>query len=178
MEARMRRVLVVSALLALAVTETGLACGDKFLVVGRGARFQRAYSSLHPGNILVYARASTPSTAAIRDTGLHKNLQKAGHRVALVEKDGLVTESLASGQVDIILVDASESPQFDARAAAAPSKPTVLYVLYDEDKKQAELISKQLQCKLKSSDKVNKYLSVIEDAMKARAAASGRAKRG
>jgi hypothetical protein len=176
----MRKALLLSIVLALspAVWDTAGACGDKFLVVGRGARFQRAYASLNPGTIVVYARAATPATAAIRDTGLHKNLQKAGHRVALIEKEGLLSESLASGQVDIVLVDASEAPAFDARAASAPSKPTVLYVLYDGDKLQAEAISQRLQCKLKTSDKATKYLSEIENAMKARAAAGLKAKRG
>lgn len=177
MNRTIRDLCVASALIA-GMYQPLDACGDKLLLVGRGLKFQRAYASLNPGTIVVYARAATPATAAIRDTSLHKNLQKAGHRVALIEKEGLLSESLASGQVDIVLVDASEAPAFDARAASAPSKPTVLYVLYDGDKLQAEAISQRLQCKLKTSDKATKYLAEIENAMKARAAAGLKAKRG
>ena len=29
------------------------ACGDKFMLVGRGVRFQRAYAAIHPASILI-----------------------------------------------------------------------------------------------------------------------------
>ena len=32
------------------------ACEDKFLLVGRGTRFQRAYAAIHPASIVVYAQ--------------------------------------------------------------------------------------------------------------------------
>ena len=55
------------------------ACGDKFLMVGRGARFQGAYRSVHPGKILIYTHPSTATKAAIRNPDFHKALRQAGH---------------------------------------------------------------------------------------------------
>ena len=73
-EAMRRFIALLVAVLALSsgwsVVE---ACGDKILMVGRGARFQRAYASLHPGRILVHT-SRTGATAAIRDEQLHKHL--------------------------------------------------------------------------------------------------------
>ena len=51
-------------------------------MVGRGARFQRAYASVYPGKVLIYARPSTDPKAAIRDPQLHKALRQAGHSVS------------------------------------------------------------------------------------------------
>ena len=40
---------VVLALSTSALYPAAQACGDKFLMVGRGAKFQRAYASVYPG---------------------------------------------------------------------------------------------------------------------------------
>ena len=73
--------LVVMAIGVSALYPAAQACGDKFLMVGRGARFQRAYASVYPGKVLIYARPSTDMKAAIRDPQLHKALRQAGHAV-------------------------------------------------------------------------------------------------
>lgn len=152
------------------------ACGDKILMVGRGARFQRAYASLYPGKILVYT-SRTGATAAIRDVQLHGHLKKAGHQLALAEDPAAFTGALRAGGVDLVLADVAEAPGLDSQAASAPSKPTVVYVLHETDKSKAEALLKLYACPLKSGDKANRYLSVIEDAMKARAASGQRARR-
>src|SRR3954467_1383427 len=78
-----RTALLVAALIVSvpALNLVGQACGDKFLMVGRGARFQRAYASVYPGNVVIYARPSADPKAAIRDPQLHKALRQAGHAV-------------------------------------------------------------------------------------------------
>jgi hypothetical protein len=153
------------------------ACGDKFLLVGRGAKFQRAYAAIYPGNILIYAHPRTGATAAIRDPQLQKNLKQAGHRVAMIEDAGLLEQALRSGGFDLVLADVLEAPTLDARVNESPSRPTPLYVMYEPDKAHAAALQKQYNCSLKASDKPNHYLSVIEDAMKARVVTGRRAQK-
>ena len=78
--------LVVALVLSVSAWyPAALACGDKFLMVGRGAKFQRAYASVHPGKILIFARPSTDAKAAIRDPQLHKALRQAEPRRGRLE---------------------------------------------------------------------------------------------
>jgi hypothetical protein len=57
----MRRVLVVGLIATLTAASVDLgACGDKFLRVGRSARFRR-YAAVHPASILIYKLGATPS---------------------------------------------------------------------------------------------------------------------
>jgi hypothetical protein len=167
--------LLVAVLAASAGWSVVEACGDKILMVGRGARFQRAYASLHPGRILVYT-SRTGASAAIRDEQLHKHLTKAGHKLTIAEDAAALAAALQTG-VDLVLADVGEAPALDSQAASTSSKPTVVYVLHERDKAKAAALLKQYTCPLKAGDKAGQYLSVIEDAMKARGGSSQRARR-
>ncbi|MGE5814135.1 MAG: hypothetical protein ACM36C_06585 [Acidobacteriota bacterium] len=141
------------------------ACGDKFLMVGRGAKFQRAYASVHPGKLLIYARPSTNAKAAIRDPQLHKALRQAGHAVSVIEDWPLLEQALRTVPVDVILVDVAEATRLQAAMATSSSHPDVLYVAFpDEPKATGALV-----CHLKSSDRPLRYLDEVENVMNARA---------
>jgi hypothetical protein len=144
------------------------ACGDKFLLVGRVTRFQLAYAAVYPGRILIYAHARTPETAAIRDPQLRKHLKQAGHQVAVVGDRDRLHQALASNDFDIVVADVADAPSLDRNAAVSPSKPTVLYVACQLDKAQLATLQTKYNCPLKANDKPNRYLTVIDDQMKAR----------
>jgi hypothetical protein len=148
----------VSALLPAA-----LACGDKFLMVGRGAKFQRAYASVHPGKILIYARPSTDAKAAIRDPQLHKALRQAGHAVSVIEDWALLETALKTAPTDVVLVDVGEAARLQAAIEASPTPPDALFVAFPHAMPPADVI-----CRLKSSDKTIRFLDEVENAMKAR----------
>ena len=162
-----RTALLVAALIVgvPALYPVGQACGDKFLMVGRGARFQRAYASVYPGKVLIYARPSTDPKAAIRDPQLHKALRQAGHAVSVIEDWALLEQALKTVPVDVVLVDVAEAAKLRDLVAASPAHPDALYVAFASKGKTSnpEFISR-----LKSSDRPLKYLDEIEDAMKAR----------
>ena len=167
----MRQVLILLVLTLAAVlqaAEAADACGDKFLLVGRGARFQRAYAAIYPATILIYAHSQTGLSAAIRDPQLQASLKLAGHRASIVEDEGLFKQALKSGGFDIVLGDVAEAAALETQAQASPSKPTVLSVMYKPTKVEAAELEKQFSCKLKASDRAERYLSVIDDTMRAR----------
>ncbi len=157
---------LVLTLVVPAMSPPAQACGDKFLMVGRGAKFQRAYASVYPGNLLIYARPSTSAKAAIRDPQLHKALRQAGHSVSVIEDWSLLEQALHKVAVDVILVDATEATKLQGLMSASPARADVLYVAFPPDLKTPA--AQQVICKLKSTDRPLKFLDEIENMMKAR----------
>jgi hypothetical protein len=162
---------VAVLVIALAVSIPALysvaqACGDKFLLVGRGAKFQRVYASVYPGKVLIYARPSTDAKAAIRDPQLHKVLRQAGHAVSVIEDWTLLEQALKSVPVDVVLVDVGEAQKLQEALPSSPTSPATLYVAGPS---APAALQKDFICKLKSSDKPVRFLDEVENAMKARA---------
>ncbi len=144
------------------------ACGDKFLLVGRGVSYRRAYAAIHPASIVVYAEARRTGAKAIRDPRLQTDLKTAGHRVLLVDTDEALVRALESGGVDLVLTDAADADRISKRAMTSRSKPTVLPVMYEPTKAEAKDIEARYQCRLTSSDRADRYLVAIDNAMKTR----------
>ena len=145
------------------------ACGDKFLLLGRGVKFQRAYAAIYPASIVIYAQPQRSAAKAIRDPRLQSDLKLAGHRVFVVESEPALARALASERVDLVLTDAADADRTATEGAASPSKPTVLPVMYEPTREEAKRIEARFQCRLKSSDRAERYLATIDDAMKVRA---------
>jgi hypothetical protein len=170
MEARMPRILPLVVALIVGVPllyPVAEACGDKFLMVGRGAKFQRAYASVYPGKVLIYAKPTTDAKAAIRDPQLHKALRQAGHAVSVIEDWALLEQALKSVPVDVVLVDVTEASRLESLVAASSSHPEALYVAFP-NAVNSTAAPQQVACRLKSSDRSLKYLDEIENVMKAR----------
>jgi hypothetical protein len=158
----------VALVVALAVGIPALypvvqACGDKFLMVGRGAKFQRAYASVYPGKVLIFARPSTDPKAAIRDPQLHRALRQAGHAVSVIEDWALLEQALKSVPVDVVLVDVAEATRLQTAMSASPTRAEALYVAFPSAVQRGDVI-----CRLKSSDRPLRYLDEVENTMKAR----------
>ena len=142
------------------------ACGDKFLLLGRGVKFQRAYAAIYPASIVIYAQPQRSAAKAIRDPRLQSDLKLAGHRVSVVESEAALVRALKSERVDLVLTDVADADRTSTEGAA--SKPTVLPVMYEPTREEAKRIEARYQCRLKSSDRADRYLRTIDDAMKVR----------
>jgi CheY-like chemotaxis protein len=153
----------------LQATNGAQACGDKFLLVGRGVEFHRAYAALYPASIVIYARPPGDAAKAIRDSRFQATLKQSGHRVLLVENDAALARALEADRVDLILTDVADAERVSRQGAAAPSKPIVLPVMYRPTKEEAQTIEARYQCRLTSTDRTDRYLAAIDNAMKARA---------
>jgi hypothetical protein len=161
-----RRALLVVALTvaAPALYPVAHACGDKFLMVGRGAKFQRAYASVHPGKVLIFVRPSTDRKAAIRDPQLHRALRQAGHAVSVIEDWMLLEQALKAVPIDVILVDAEEAARLRTAIGSSVTAPDALYVAFSSATPPSDVISR-----LKSTDRPIRFLDEIENVLKARA---------
>jgi len=161
--------LIVTGCVVLGNSPTAQACGDKFLLVGRGVAFRRAYAAVYPASIVVYAQPQRSVAKAIRDPHLQADLKMAGHKVILVENEGALARTLESERVDLVLTDVAGAERMAKQAIASSSKPTVLPVMYEPTKAEAKEIEARYQCRLTAADRVDRYLVTIDNAMKARA---------
>ena len=146
------------------------ACGDKFLLIGRGARFRQAYAAIYPASIVLFAHGQSGAGKAIRDPRLQAQLKQAGHTVSVVEDERALARALESDRIDIVLTDAADADQIAKQADAAAAKPRVLPVMFEPSKDEAKAIESRFQCKLTSTDRSDRYLAAIDDAMKVRVA--------
>jgi hypothetical protein len=151
-----------------------LACGDKFFLVGRGDRFSRAYASLHPGNIVIYAGGATATSKALGDGRLQKYFAKAGHRVTIARDSAALARALGSGSVDVVLAGMTEAINLVPNVDSVASKPTLMPV--EDEKEGATVTRHQFAATLKASDKINGFLAKIEGVMKTRSSTTARAR--
>jgi CheY-like chemotaxis protein len=161
-------VLVISASVLLHGADVLQACGDKFLLVGRGAKFRQAYAAIYPASIVVFAHPQRSSAKAIRDSKLQTDLKRAGHRVSIAEDEAALVKALESDKVDLVLTDVADADRIASQAAGAPAQPRVLPVMFQPTKEEAKAVESKYQCRLTSSDRADRYLVAIDDAMKVR----------
>lgn len=136
----MRRALVaflLAAPVASALAPDAQACGDKFMVLGRGVR-QRIPKAKHPSAVVVYARPGSASAAAVRAANLEAVLAKAGHRVS----DALSAEELAAalrngGTVVVAGLADVEAAADQVRAVAPHARVVPLVDKKRDDQKAA-----------------------------------------
>jgi len=167
----MRRVLVLVVAMLGAASSLQMvmyACGDKFLMVGRSARFNQAYAAIYPATILLYAPSGHGASPGILDPKFQTSLTRAGHRVEVVKDEARLAQTLQAGGVDLVLADVSDVEAIKPRAEQSPSKPMVLPLMYKPTKAEAEAVKTRYRTELKSSDRPARYLSAIDDEMQAR----------
>jgi hypothetical protein len=119
-----RVTLLVAAILVSASLSDAEACGDKFLRVGRGARYQRAYVAVHPANLLLVARPGSSVAAALRE--LEPTLKRAGHKPVVVQNVSAVAAALDRGHFNLILTDIKDVPSVEGVTRTTGTKVDVL----------------------------------------------------
>ncbi len=153
------------AFLLLAAGREGTACGDKFLVIGRGRRVSFA---AHPASILIDLNPRTPLPRALRELKIPAALKAAGHKVRSVETEPQLEAALATGKYDLVLGDLSDMTALEPKVGAAPSHPKLLPVIYNPTGAELAAAEREYACVMRSPSKEQPFLAVIDDAMELR----------
>jgi CheY-like chemotaxis protein len=142
----MRRLFVIGLIAIVTAASVDLgACGDKFLRVGRSARFRR-YAAVHPATILIYKPVNaTPDGIE----ALKVLLKQAGHRPVAVDSGTSVLGALAATQYDLVIADYADAGQIKNDVRSMPSRPEVLPILYKPTKAVEAEAEKQYACLIK-----------------------------
>jgi hypothetical protein len=122
----MKRAIVATLIGSAIVSPVDLAaCGDKFLRVGRSARYQR-YAATHPASILIYS----PATATRKGISELENLLKrAGHRPRVVPHGAAIQPTIPGGAFDLVIAAYADAERIEGELAAFPSRPQLLPIL-------------------------------------------------
>lgn len=162
----MRKILVAAVALAGCLDGVnGLACGDKFLVIGRGPRSQRTKGAVQKAVILMYMDPRSELPAAIKEQGLESDLKLAGHKVRVVADRRSVGDELLSQRYDIVLAGLADMESLELQVGSAPARPTLLPIVYNPTDDELEAARRRYACVMRSPSKRQGYLAVIDDAM-------------
>jgi hypothetical protein len=161
----MQKTFAALALLSLSLlfpASNANSCGDKFLVIGRGIRYERAHAAAHPASILIYA---TGQEAA---GDLQSMLKMAGHKVQVATEEKQLYSSLNSNRYDVVLLKIDDTAAQEAKIIATPYKPAVLPVIYKSKGNEIDSAAAEYPCVLKYKEKNANAIAVIDQVMEER----------
>lgn len=162
----MRKMLITFGFVVIALVSlwtTANACGDKFLVVGRGIRYERAHAAINPGSILIYRNHNYEDPKSGAD--LENALKKVGHTVQTVDDVTKLDATLKSGKFDLVVVNLADAPLLEQQIINSPSKPSVLPIIYNRTGNEVTAAGKQYDCVLKAAGRNTNVLSVVDQAV-------------
>jgi len=162
-----KRFLVVVGVLVLSgVGASGdlLACGDKFLVMSRGTRYQRAAVARQPANILVYANSASALPKALAKADVDATLRKAGYKPTSVSGPAELEQALRQGGWDLVVADLADGMAVSGRLQGA-SAPMLLPVAYNVTGSELAQAKKDYQRVLKGPVKSQSFLEAVDDAL-------------
>jgi hypothetical protein len=161
----MKKSLLVVGLLILSVPSADLlACGEKFLVISRGTRFQRAAPVREPAAILVYVNPASSLPKALERVPVEATLRKVGYRPTTVSAPGELDRALRQGGWDLVIADLSDSAALSARLQG-DAAPMILPVAYGQTGAEVAQARKQFPQVLRGPLKSQTFLDAIDDAL-------------
>ena len=168
-----RSVTATIAAITLTLPAALLACGDKFLVPGRGVRFKPRVNR-EAAAILLYAAPGTASEPALRTLAVEGRLRAAGYRPTLITTPEDLEAVLASGRWDVLIIGLDRASAFEARFPAAQA-PVVLPVAHGAPRAVVEQARRRYRHVIDLSRKHGAWLDAIDEAIAARARARRKA---
>jgi hypothetical protein len=129
-----------------------LACGDKFLVAGRGTRYQRPKNA-RAASVLIYANPSSGLPAALKNVKVESVLKHEGHRSTTVETFDQLSAILAGGRFDVVVAASSVAAEVERLLGGGSDRAVVLAL--DAPPKEGTLL-KAIDKAVEQRDKARK----------------------
>ena len=135
--------LAIVAVVSSAYTDVH-ACGDKFLRVGRSARFRR-YASVHPSAILLYA----PQWTGHGVNDFEEILRRAGHRPLTVTTASALADAPKTTAYQVIIASYGDAPRVKSALRDANAPSAVLPVIYKAPRAEEQEAAAAYTCLLR-----------------------------
>ena len=157
------RILVAAVVVCLLSATDVAACGDKYLTVGRGARYQRGYVSLRPVAVAVLRHAASGKKDFLA------RLKMAGHRVEVMDDVATLQTRVAASKFEVVLADYTDAAAVTASFREMATKPLFLPVV-DAGSTHAAAAHKEYGCLLNggAKSKQQNFLAVLDEAVESR----------
>lgn len=140
-----------------------LACGDKFLVAGRGTRYQRPKNA-RAANVLIYADPASGLTETLQGVPVDKVLKREGHQATTVETLDQLAAMLTGGRFDVVLAANSVVAAVEKLMGGAADAPVVVAFCVKPGT-AASTLSAQAPCTVKAPPKERSLLEAIDKAV-------------
>jgi len=141
-----------------------LACGDKFLVVGRGTRYQRPKNA-RAASILIYANPAAGLPAALKRLPLESVLKQEGHRSTTVETPEQLSAILQGGRFDVVLAASTDAPAVEKLLGERLDAPVLLSVCDQASGPAPKEAGRSISCALMAASKAGSLLEAIDKAV-------------
>ena len=164
----MKRLLLVLALVALgglvglsdAVLE---ACGSKFLVSSRGARYQRVLASIQPTSILWYWQQDEKTEEEDRwNPDAEEMLESVGHTVEVSYDDESFLSAARRGDFDVLVLPIDEARRLRPDLEALPVDSAVVPLLMFPTRSQYSQAREEYGVVMKLPTTTDKMLAAFE----------------
>jgi hypothetical protein len=142
-----------------------LACGDKFLVISRGTRYQRARIAGRQAAVLVYVNPGSSLGKALVNVPVDESLKKAGYRGASVANTADLGRAISQGGWDLVIADLADSPEVRGQLAQGTAAPMVLPIAFNPTKATFAQAKKDYARVIKGPIKSQAFLDALDDAV-------------
>ena len=162
----MRRRLVLAALLlgaSFVATRAVVACGDKFLVVNRGTRFERP-ASRQAAAVLLYARPASDLTNTLVAVPVEAALRKAGYQPSTVSTEQELDAALAKRPWDVVLADARDLGVLQGRSLRRSA--IVVPVVYAASSAELKQLKAHFPSILHAPSRSQNFLDAVDVALR------------
>jgi hypothetical protein len=168
---RARRWVGLVVVAAFVQPEPAAGCGDKLAMMGGGVRFERINHSRHRGSVVMLAAPSAIPGAAAVDIGLKKSLQRAGHRVRVLQGADELEPLLRAGEVDVVLLDgsAADGMQRQLTTSGRGGRDPVVFTVVHQPVAQSTVPHLDRLCVIEAARHGRQVLEAIEKALAAQA---------
>lgn len=119
------RVFGCAVVVLLLAGADAFACGDKFLVSGRGTRYQRPKSA-RAASVLIYANPASGLPSKVGKLALESVLKREGHRSTTVETIDQLAALVSAGRFDVVIAATSALDAVTRHLGGAPDAPAVV----------------------------------------------------
>lgn len=172
------RVFIAGLLLVVGAGTSGdlLACGDKFLILSRGTRYERSPVARQAAAILIYANPTSELSRTLTTLSVDATLRKVGYSPTSVASVAELDKALREREWDLVVVDATDSQTVSQRIQGAAA-PHVVPVLHKPSKTELTDTKKLYRSVVNTPSKSRAFLETIDDAMDLREAEAKAAKK-
>ncbi len=155
-------VLTVAAQLGSPVLE---ACGAKFLVATRIARYQRALFAASPANILVYRHNNEEEVVEFA-AALRTVLEDVGHTVTVVTSEGDLQNAARTSDFSLVMMDLDTARQLRGDVESWAPDSALLPIAAYATRPQASRARQEFGQVLKVPARRSEVLSTVHDAVR------------
>jgi hypothetical protein len=140
------------------------ACGEVMYRMGGALRYH-AFITRHPAEILLYVGSAAKGAEGSEEVNFHHNLEKAGHKVTMIDNPDALAKALVSHPYDVIIAYASDLPAINTQIAHVAHEPSLIPVFQHGDD---DRLRKDYPLAINEDANLNQFLKTIEQTMKAR----------